>query len=351
MGSSVIINVPSPPSSSSSSSSSSSRVHQAADNEGEDRVGMGMGGKLSGRKRFSKKLGHGVPRLVRDGVENGRKLNSLSRGIEELDKGDNQLNLEIEQLERKVLMLMLAKELKGEELGKLGEDDEILKAMKLSDKLKDLGIGAEDRKKKSGKGKVPKPEIRRRKVNPNKKKVVQKIEKTGKKIHEAYVSDDDGDKDEKKLSKEIEILEAMIERGRYGLVDLQTMMEEVKAIKGSEKMENEIKERMNELESELQELENAIVALKRKKIKQLTGQIQKVEETEMKYEEHEDDDDEEEDDGDDDEEENKINWGSVIGSVGAIAVAAAAVFLMGRSSSSSKMEFKSEKNRRQNESR
>ncbi|GMI77721.1 hypothetical protein HRI_001441400 [Hibiscus trionum] len=347
MGSSVILNVPSPPSSSSSSSSWSSRIHQAAENEGEDRAGMG--GKLSDRNRFSKRLGHRVPRLARDDVKNGRTLNSLNRGAEESDNGDNQLNLEIETLERKVLMMMIAKGLKGDELGKFADDEEILKAMKLKDKLKDLGIGAEDRRKKSGKGMVLKPEIRRRKANPNTKKGShsQQIEKTGKMIHEAMnASDDNGEKDEKKLSKEIEVLEAMLERGRYGLLDMQMMMEEVKAMKGSEKMENEIKEKMTELESELREVKNAIVALKRKKIKELKSRIQKEEENEMKYEEQEEQQEQEEYD---EEEESKINWGSVVASLGAVAVAAAAVFLMGRSSS--KMEFKSEKNRRQNEPR
>ncbi|KAK9020392.1 hypothetical protein V6N11_010416 [Hibiscus sabdariffa] len=61
---------------------------------------------------------------------------------------------------------------------------------------------------------------------------------------------DNGDKDEKKLSTEIAILEAMFEKESYGLLDLQMMMEKVKAMKGLEKMICEIMEKMTELEFE-----------------------------------------------------------------------------------------------------
>ncbi|KAL4387640.1 hypothetical protein GQ457_09G003430 [Hibiscus cannabinus] len=345
MGSSVIINVPSPPSSS-SSSSSSSRVHQMAENEGEDRSGMGLEGKIPDRNRFSKRLGREVPRLILDELENERMLPSLNRGIEELDKGENQLNLEIEDLERKVVMLMIAKGLKGgEKLGKFGDAEDILKAMKLNDKLNELGIGAEERRKRSGKDKISKPD---------KKKVVQKTEKTGKVLDESKnASDGDNlEKDEKKLSKEIEILEAMLERGSYGLLDLQMMMEEVKAMKGSEKMVCEIKEKMTELESDLWELKDAIAELKSKKGKQLMGRVKKEEENEMKYEKREQQQQQDYEEEEEEEEDNgsKINWCSIIASVGAVAVAAAAaVFFMGRSSS--RVGITSEKkNRRQNES-
>ncbi|KAK9019560.1 hypothetical protein V6N11_054079 [Hibiscus sabdariffa] len=60
------------------------------------------------------------------------------------------------------------------------------------------------------------------------------------------MSNDNVDKDEKKLSTKIEILEAMFERESYGLLDLQMMMEKVKAMKGSEKMVREIKEKMTD---------------------------------------------------------------------------------------------------------
>ncbi|KAK5792284.1 hypothetical protein PVK06_033398 [Gossypium arboreum] len=346
MGSSVVINVPSPP----SSSSSSSGAHRTVENDGEDRVGREVEARLSDRNRLRRRLGHEVPRLILDNVENDKMLMSLNRGIEELNKGENQLNLEIEELERKVVMLMLAKGLKGDKLDKSGERKgvEVLKAVKLNYKWKDLGIGTEEHEK-CGKGKVLKTDPARQKMNPrklipNKKEIAQE---KGNVVGEAVNMNDDGDKEEKKLSKEIELLEAMLERGSYGLTDLQVMMEEVKAMKGSEKMVNEIEVKMTELETELWELKNAIVELKGKKSKELMGRVKKEEDKEVKREEQEQVQQEDDDDDDDDDDESntsKINWGSVISAVGAAAVATAAVFFMG-----GRVVVKSEKrNKRQN---
>ncbi|KAA3479023.1 hypothetical protein EPI10_019580 [Gossypium australe] len=336
MASSVVINVPSPP----SSSSSSSGAHRTVENDGEDRVGREVEARLSDRNRLRRRLGHEVPRLILDNVENDKMLMSLNRGIEELNKGENQLNLEIEELERKVVMLMLAKGLKGDKLDKSGEGKgvEVLKAMK----LKDLGIGTEH--EKCAKGKVLKTDPAGQKMNPsklipNKKEIAQE---KGNVVGEAVNVNDDGDKEEKKLSKEIELLEAMLERGSYGLTDLQMMMEEVKAMKGSEKMVSEIEVKMTELETELWELKNAIVELKGKKSKELMGRVKKEEDKEVKLEEQEQV--QQEDDDDEESNTSKINWGSVISAVGAAAVATAAVFFMG-----GRVVVKSEKrNKRQN---
>lgn len=340
MGSSVVINVPSPL----SSSSSSSGALQTVENDGEDRVGREVEARLSYRNRLRRRLGHEVPRLILDNVENDKMLMSLNRGIEELNKGENQLNLEIEELERKVVMLMLAKGLKGDKLDKFGEGKgvEVLKAMK----LKDSGIGTEEHEK-CGKGKVLKTDPARQEMNPrklipNKKEIAQK---KGHAVGEAVNVNDDGDKEEKKLSKEIELLEAMLERGSYGLTDLQMMMEEVKAMKGSEKMVSEIEVKMTELETELWELKNAIVELKGKKSKELMGRVKNEEVNELKREEQEEEQVQDNDDDDDDESNtSKINWGSLISAVGAVAVATAAVFFMG-----GRVVIKSEKrNKRQN---
>ncbi|KAL4382885.1 hypothetical protein GQ457_15G030050 [Hibiscus cannabinus] len=74
---------------------------------------------------------------------------------------------------------------------------------------------------------------------------------TGKVLDESKnMINDNGNKDEKKLSTEIAILEAMFEKESYGLLDLQMMMEKVKAMKGLEKMICEIMEKMTELEFE-----------------------------------------------------------------------------------------------------
>ncbi|KAA3490473.1 putative protein isoform X2 [Gossypium australe] len=114
---------------------------------------------------------------------------------------------------------------------------------------------------------------------------------------------DDGEEEEigaRELSKEIEILEAMLERGSFELLDLQTAMEEIEALKGSEKMTSE----MEELESGLWELKRAIAELKGKKSKELKCWVTK--------------------------EEGNLNWGSIIASVGAAVVAVTAMVFVGR---------------------
>ncbi|XVF27397.1 hypothetical protein REPUB_Repub14bG0103400 [Reevesia pubescens] len=85
-----------------------------------------------------------------------------------------------------------------------------------------------------------------------------KFEKMGNIVDEVVNVSDDGEEEEigaRELCKEIQLLEAMLERGSFGLLDLQMMMEEVEALKGPEKMIGE----MGELESGLWELKNAIV--------------------------------------------------------------------------------------------
>ncbi|XWS18585.1 hypothetical protein CRYUN_Cryun32bG0057400 [Craigia yunnanensis] len=344
MGSSVIINVPSSP-----SSSSSSRIHQTAENEGEDRDGLEVETKLSDLNRPRQGLGHEVSRLILDNVENNKKLMSLKRRVEEFNQYENQLNLEIEQLEREFLMLMLENGLKDDKLEKFGEEKEIegceiLKEKKLEqkfldlmleiDKFKNLGIGIEETKK-CEKGEVYKDlgtDLARQQVNlrqlvSDKKELAVKFEKMGNEVDVAVnvnvnvnVSDEEegiGEIEARELCKEIELLEAMLERGNFCLLDLQMMMEEVEALKGPAKMMSEMEVKMGELESGLWELKSAIVELKGKKSKELMGWVTKEKEKELEFV------------GQEEVKERKLSWGSIIASVGAVVVATAAVVFMG----------------------
>ncbi|XWS15913.1 hypothetical protein CRYUN_Cryun34aG0043000 [Craigia yunnanensis] len=111
----------------------------------------------------------------------------------------------------------------------------------------------------------------------------------------------------------------MLERGSFGLLDLKMMMEEVEALKGPEKMMSEMEVKMGELESGLWELKSAIVELKGKKSKELKGWVTKEEVNELECDGHEEAN------------ARMLNWGSIIASVGAVVVAAAAdVVFMGR---------------------
>lgn len=114
MASSVIIDVPPSPSSS----------YQTAENEGEGRDSLEVETELSDLNQQCHGLGHEVSRLIFDTVENNEKLMFLKRRIEVFNNGENQLNREIEQLERKFLM-MLEQGLNDDELRKFGEENGI----------------------------------------------------------------------------------------------------------------------------------------------------------------------------------------------------------------------------------
>ncbi|XVF25539.1 hypothetical protein REPUB_Repub13aG0220900 [Reevesia pubescens] len=355
MGSSGIINVPSPPSS--SSSSPLARIHPTA-NEGEVET------EISDLNRPSQGLGHEVSRLIFDNVENNKKLMNLKRRIEEFSQGENQLNLEIEQLERKVLMFMVEKGLKDDDLENFREENEIegcevLKDMESDqkfldlmlemgendDKFANLGFGMEETKK-CEKGEVFKElgtDLARQEVNfrqlvSDKNELAEKFEKMGNVVDEVVNVSDDGDEEEeegeeigeieaRELCKEIELLEAMLERGSFGLLDLQMMIEEVEALKGPEKMMSEMEVKMGELESGLWELKSAIVELKGKKSKELMDWVTKEEEKELEC------------NGQEKVNARKVNWGSIIASVGAVVVVVAAVVFMGRT----RVEVKAER--------
>ncbi|KAK8692527.1 hypothetical protein V6N13_075986 [Hibiscus sabdariffa] len=111
-----------------------------------------------------------------------------------------------------------------------------------------------------------------------------------------YCEEEIGDIGAQELCKEIELLEAMLERGSFELLDLKTLMEEIEALKGPEKVMGEMEVKMWELDSGLRELKRAIVELK--------GWITT--------------------------EEEKPNWGSIIASVGVAAVAVAAMVFVRR---------------------
>ncbi|XVF87229.1 hypothetical protein PTKIN_Ptkin18bG0101900 [Pterospermum kingtungense] len=343
MASSVMINVP----------SSSSSSYQTAENEGEGGDTLEVETELSDLNQKWQGLGNEVSRLFFDTVENNEKLMSLKRRIEVFNQGESQLNREIEQLERKFLMLMVEKGLEDDELGKFGEEEEIQgcevldsesEIGEISDKFKDLGIGIEETKKcekgevftELGTG-VDRQQVNLSPLVSDNKEVAEKFVKMGEvvdevecndgdvenEIRKANVSDGDEDEDEgetgesgaRELCKEIELLEAMLERGSSGLVDLQMMMEEVEALKGPEKMMSEMEVKMGELESGLWELKNAIVELKGKKSRELKDWLTKEEEKELGCDGHEELN------------ARKLNWGSIIASVGAVLVAAAAALV------------------------
>ncbi|XVE88310.1 hypothetical protein DITRI_Ditri19aG0059700 [Diplodiscus trichospermus] len=320
MGSPVINNAPSSPSSS-SSSSSSSRIHMTVENVGEDR----------------------------DGLEVETKLSDMNR-VEEFNQDENQLNFEIEKLERKCLMLMLEKGLKDYKLDKYGEEKEIegceilkqkkseqmfldlmLEIGETNDKFKDLGIRIEANKKYE-KGQVFKElgtDLARQHLNPrqlvsDKKELAEKFEKMGNVVDDDGLNTSDGEEEEE-IGK-IEARELCKEIEGFGLLDLQMIMEEVEALKGPEKMMSEMEVKMGELESGLCELKSAILELKGKKSKELMAWVTKEEKKELECF------------GQEEMNARKLNWGSIIVSVGAIVVAAAAVVFMGHTRVKAKAE-------------
>ncbi|OMO93906.1 hypothetical protein CCACVL1_06268 [Corchorus capsularis] len=346
-----------------SSSSSSSSVYQTALDEGEDRDFLEVVAEISDLNQPSKGLGREVSRLILDNVKENEKLMSLKRRIEQVNEDENELNREIEELERRVLMLMLENGFKDDKLEKYGDKKQIeeyedLKEKKLkrkfldlmleigesNDKLRDLRIGIEETEK-CEKVKVfneLRSDLGRKQVNvkefvSDKRDIVEKLEKisnvvdwsygdVGNEITELNVSDD-GEEEEligeagaRELFKEIELLEMMLERGSYGLLDLKMMMEEVEALNGPVNVASEMELKMEEMESGLCELKDAIVELKGKKSKELMDWVSKEEDKESESEPEE--------------EVNvrKHNWGSIAASIGAVvvAVAAAAMVFTGR---------------------
>ena len=100
-----------------------------------------------------------------------------------------------------------------------------------------------------------------RQLVSDKKEHAMKFEKMGNEVDDAVnVRDDEeegiGEIEARELCKEIELLEAMLERGSFGLLDLQMMMEEVEALKGPTKMMSEMEVKMGELEFGLWELKS-----------------------------------------------------------------------------------------------
>ncbi|PPS00555.1 hypothetical protein GOBAR_AA20114 [Gossypium barbadense] len=330
MGSSVMVDVP------------SSRNDQTAEKEGGDCDGLNIETCLLDLNRQCQGLGHEVSRLNRYNLENKDKLMSLKSRIEAFNQREVQLTREMEQLERKVLMSMLQKGFNDDELEKFGEVKEIkgcevlkekkleqefldlvLEIGKINDKFKEIGIGIEETEKceKTEDSKDLDSDLAGQLLNlsqrvSDKKESMEKLENMGNAVDNVEWSDgdpeneikngnvsDDGEEEEigaRELCKEIEILEAMLERGSFELLDLKTAMEEIEALKGSEKMASE----MEELESGLWELKRAIAELKGKKSKELKCWVTK--------------------------EEGNLNWGSIIASVGAAVVAVAAMVFVGR---------------------
>ncbi|OMO82837.1 hypothetical protein COLO4_22800 [Corchorus olitorius] len=346
-----------------SSSSSSSSVYQTALDEGEDRDFLEVVTEISDLNQPSKGLGREVSRLILDNVKENEKLMSLKRRIEQVNEDENELNREIEELERRVLMLMLENGFKDDKLEKYGDKKQIeeyedLKEKKLkrkfldlmleigesNEKLRDLRIGIEETEK-CEKVKVfneLRSDLGRKQVNvrefvSDKRDIVEKLEKisnvvdwsygdVGNEITELNVSDD-GEEEEllgeagaRELFKEIELLEMMLERGTFGLLDLKMMMEEVEAFNGPKNVASEMELKMEEMESGLCELKDAILELKGKKSKELMDWVAKEEDKESESEPEE--------------EVNvrKHNWGSIAASIGAVvvAVAAAAMVFTGR---------------------
>ncbi|KAH1066200.1 hypothetical protein J1N35_031187 [Gossypium stocksii] len=330
MGSSVMIDVP------------SSRNDQTAEKEGGDCDGLNIETCLLDLNRQRQGIGHEVSRLNRYNLENKDKLMSLKNRIEEFNQREVQLTREIEQLERKVLMSMLQKGFNDDELEKFGEVKEIkgcevlkekkleqefldlmLEIGKINDKFKVIGIGIEETEKckKTEDSKDFDSDLAGQLVNlcqlvSDKKESMGKLENMGNAIDNVECSNgdveneikngnasDNGEEEEigaRELCKEIEILEAMLQRGSFELLDLKTAMEEIEALKGSEKMTSE----MEELESGLWELKRAIAELKGKKSKELKCWVTK--------------------------EEGNLNWGAIIASVGAAVVAVTAMVFVGR---------------------
>ncbi|KAG4199508.1 hypothetical protein ERO13_A05G151400v2 [Gossypium hirsutum] len=330
MGSSVMVDVP------------SSRNDQTAEKEGGDCDGLNIETCLLDLNQQCQGLGHEVSRLNRYNLENKDKLRSLKSRIEAFNQREVQLTREIEQLERKVLMSMLQKGFNDDELEKFGEVKEIkgcevlkekkleqefldlvLEIGKINDKFKEIGIGIEETEKceKTEDSKDLDSDLAGQLLNlsqrvSDKKESMEKLENMGNAVDNVEWSDgdpeneikngnvsDDGEEEEigaRELCKEIEILEAMLERGSFELLDLKTAMEEIEALKGSEKMTSE----MEELESGLWELKRAIAELKGKKSKELKCWVTK--------------------------EEGNLNWGSIIASVGAAVVAVAAMVFVRR---------------------
>lgn len=314
----------------------SSRNDQTAEKEGGDCDGLNIEKYLLDLNRQCQGLGHEVSRLNRYNLENKVKLMSLKSRLEEFNQREIQLTREIEQLERKVLMSMLQKGFNDDELEEFEEVKEIkgcevlkkkkleqefldllLEIGKINDKFKEIGIGIEETEvSKDLETDLTGQLVNLSQLVSDKKESMGKLENMGNAVDNVEWSDgdveneikngntsDNGEEEEigaRELCKEIELLEAMLERGSFELLDVKTAMEEIEALKGSEKMTSE----MEELESGLWELKRAIAELKGKKSKELKCWVTK--------------------------EEGNLNWGSIIGSVGAAVVAITAMVFMGR---------------------
>ncbi|XP_039049206.1 uncharacterized protein LOC120190149 [Hibiscus syriacus] len=326
MGSSVMINAPSSPN------------YRTPENEGGDCYAFKVETYLSDLNQQCQGIGHEVSRFNCYCVENEDKLMHLKNRIEEFNQCEIQLTHETEQLERKVLMSILQKRFEDDEVEKFREVKEIegyefskgkkleqdfvdlmLQIGKINDKLKDFGIGIEETKK------CEESEIFKElgidlygqqgnlcQLVSDKEETMENFEKLRNaadniewgdgdveyQIKKVSVSDnveeeEIGDIGTQELGKEIELLEAMLERGSVELLDLKAIMEEIEGLKGPEKVVSDIEVKMGEFEPGLWELKRAIVELKEK----------------------------------DDE---KLNWGSIIASVGVAVVAVAAMVFIGR---------------------
>ncbi|KAK8678133.1 hypothetical protein V6N13_143644 [Hibiscus sabdariffa] len=323
----------------------SSYNYRTAAGEGGDCDALKVETYISDLNQQCQGLVHEASRLNRYNVENTDKLLSLKSRIEEFNLREIQLTREIEQLERKLLMSILQKgfedevdkfeEVKGIEQReflkekKLEQEfaDLMLEIGKINDKFRDLGIVVEETKKSEvfkelGINLDGQQENLSQLVS-DKEETTEKFEKLGNavdavnELNKANASDccceeeEIGDIGAQELCKEIELLEGMLEKGSFELLDLKTMMEETEASKGPERVMGEMEVKMWELDSGLRELKRAIVELKGKELK---GWITK--------------------------EEEKPNWGSIVASVGVAAVAVAAMVFVGRPSG---MKFAAER--------
>ncbi|GMI82264.1 hypothetical protein HRI_001895700 [Hibiscus trionum] len=323
MGNSVIINLP------------TSCNYRTAENEGGDCDALKFETYLSDLNQQCQGLGYEASRLNRYNVENTDKLMSLKSRIEEFDQREIQLTREIEQLERKVLTSILQKGFEDDEVEKFEEakgieEGEFLKETKLeqefadlmleigkiNDKFKDFGIVVEETKKCELGINLDVQQENLSQLVSDKEETTEKLGNAVDNVewHNVDVyelkkanASDNGEEEEigdigaQELCKEIELLEAMLERGSFELLDLKTMMEEMEASKGPEKVVGEMEVKMWELESGLRELRRAIVELKGK---ELNGWVTR--------------------------QESKPDWGSIIVSVGVAAVAVAAMVFFGR---------------------
>ncbi|KAL4278647.1 hypothetical protein GQ457_03G036030 [Hibiscus cannabinus] len=309
MGNSVMFNVP------------SSFNYRAAGDEGGDCDALKVETYFSDLNQQCQGLVHEASRLNRYNVENTDKLLSLKSRIEEFNQREIQLTREIEQLERKLLMSILQKGFE-DEVDKFEqvigiEQREFLKEMKweqefadlvleigkINDKFQNLGIVVEETKKSEDFKELGIDlDCRQESLSQLVSDKEETTEKLGNavdnvewsnvdvvyEIKKANASDyceeeEIGDIGAQELCKEIELLEAMLERGSFELLDLKTLMEEIEALKGPEKVMGEMEVKMWELDSGMRELKRAIVELKAR-------------------------------------EEEKPNWGSIIASVGVAAM-------------------------------